>query len=124
MIPTLQNIQENPRFKEKYFKLNLIQVVCAIEPNDTRFPNLAQTTMDQTSYAITDWQLKLNEGLGKHPAWKIDLVKLPSNIDKLPDTCNIAMIFLPQPENESDYGLLGFTVHNKTSGTARMAISY
>ncbi|OLE44919.1 MAG: hypothetical protein AUF73_00710 [Thaumarchaeota archaeon 13_1_20CM_2_39_11] len=124
LFPTLQYALAIPGFQENDFKLTQRPVVCAIEPNDTRFPNLANTAMDQTSYAITDWQLKLNEGLGKHPVWKIDLVKLPSNIDKLPDTCNIAMIFLPQPENESDYGLLGYTVHNKTAGTAGIAIYY
>src|SRR2546427_5723753 len=63
LFPTLQCALAIPGFQENDFKLTRSPVVCAIEPNDTKFPNLSQTAMDQTSYAITDWQLKLNEAL-------------------------------------------------------------
>jgi len=111
-------------FQQNDFKLTHSPVVCAVAPNDTRFPNLSQTIFDETNYAIIDWKTKLNQGLGKHPVWNIDLIKLPADVANIPDSCNILILFSPQPTNKTDYGVLGYTEYNKTANIAGIVIYY
>jgi hypothetical protein len=90
-----------PGFQTEDFKLKSNPVICEIEPNDTRFPNLAQAVITITHQAVKNWTTMLNSGDGKNSTWDIDEIIIPPG-DKtnLDPACNIAIAYESQ---ELDY---------------------
>lgn len=90
-----------PGFQTEDFKLKSNPVICEIEPNDTRFPNLAQTVITTTHQAVKNWTTLLNSDAEKNSTWDIDEIIIPPG-DKtdLDPACNIAIVYESQ---ELDY---------------------
>ncbi|MDE1769039.1 MAG: hypothetical protein KGI28_00615 [Thaumarchaeota archaeon] len=102
--------------------------ICAIEPQpDTKFPTLGKQLSDETEYAVMDWKNKLNDGLGKHPVWNINLIKVPVNQQRGFNytKCDITIHYLPQPEKTSNgFIATGVTIPNFETGKTNIEIYY
>ena len=83
--------------------------------------------MDETEYAVLDWKTKLNQGLGRHPVWNINLEEIPIgqqsgyNYTK----CDITIHYLPEPEkNSNGFIATGITIPNFDTGKTNIEIYY
>src|SRR6185437_2988304 len=95
----------NSAFATGYFLQMPIRVqhnptICAIEPlPNSKFPTIGKQLLDETEYAVIDWKTKLNQGLGKHLVWNINLVKV--SISEKNDfdysKCDITINYFPEP---------------------------
>src|SRR5579872_7103596 len=98
----------NPAFATGYFLQMPIRVqhgptICAIEPQtNPKFPTIGKQLLDETEYAVIDWKTKLNQGLGKHLVWNINLVKVliseKNNFDYT--KCDITIDYFPEPQKD------------------------
>jgi len=109
-------------------KLNHDPTICAIEPQpDQEFPSIGKKLLDQTEYSVLDWNMKLNEGLGKHPLWNIKLIKVPLSSQNSFDysSCEITIHFLPKPAIEDlEFVAAGITIPNFETGKTNIEIYY
>lgn len=101
--------------------------ICAVEPQtNTKFPTVGKQLLDETEYAVMDWKIKLNQGLGRHPVWNINLVKIPigqSGFDY--SKCDITIHYLPHPEkNSNGFIATGVTIPNFETGKTNIEIYY
>jgi len=102
--------------------------ICAIAPQaNTKFPAVGKQLLDETEYAVLDWKIKLNQGLGRHPVWNINLEKIPLgqqsgfNYTK----CDITIHYLPEPEKSSNgFIATGITIPNFETGKTNIEIYY
>ena len=86
-----------PGFQTEDFKLKSNPVICEIEPNDTRFPNLAQTVITTTHQAVKNWTTLLNSDAEKNSTWDIDEIIIPpGDTTNLDPACNIAIVYESQ----------------------------
>lgn len=103
-------------------------MICGLEPKqDSQFPDIGKKFLDETKYAVIDWALKLNQGMGKHPAWNLTSVSIPLYEQDTYDysKCDITINFLPKPDNSDlGYGLVGFTIPNFELHKSRVEIYY
>ncbi len=118
------------------FRLKNTPTICEVEPNDTRFPNLAQTVITTTHQSIQNWITQLNNGSGKNSTWKMNEIIIPPSdqINPYP-ACNITIVYESQ---ELDYcdetyngvyfpcGSIfnGITIPNPQTNTALIFIPY
>lgn len=124
-----------PGYQYENFKLNYEPTICEVEPNDTRFSNLAQTLVTITHDGVQDWMAQLNNGY-ENPVWEIsEIVMPPSNHISLDQACNVAIVYESQ---ELDYcgttfnemyfpcGSIfnGITIPNSQTGSALVFIPY
>ena len=102
--------------------------ICAIEPQlDTKFPLVGKQLLDTTEYAVEDWKNKLNQNLGRHPVWNINLIKVLIGQQGTLDytKCNITIHYLPQPEKTlSGFIATGVTIPNFDTGKTNIEIYY
>ena len=126
-------LQVNPAFASGQFLQMPIRVqhgptICAIEPQtNTKFPTVGKQLLDETEYAVIDWQTKLNQGLGRHPAWNMNLIKIPLGQQKGFDysKCDITIQYLPEPEkNSNGFIATGITIPNFETGKTNIEIYY
>src|SRR5574340_451945 len=112
-------------FAEDQFLLMPIRVqhgptICAIEPHaDAKFPTLGKQLLDETEYAVIDWKTKLNEGLGRHPVWNINLVKVSISEKNSFDysKCDITINYFPEPQKgPNGFIATGVTIPNFETG--------
>lgn len=113
-------------FEVTSFKLEHDPTICANEPSDPSFPSLGEKMLTETQLAALDWNNKLNEGLGKHPVWKMNLVDVPfakqNNYDY--SKCDITISFKPKPPDIPASGeLVGVTTYFNNH-TANIEIYY
>ena len=114
-------------FEKTNFTLSESPEICAAEPSDPSFPNIGQSILQQTEYAIIDWKTKLNQGLGKHPIWNMDLIKITPSQQSTFDfsKCDIGILYKPQPTNSQyQYEAVGLTQYNFTIHKALITIYY
>lgn len=124
-----------PGYQYENFKLNYTPTICEVEPNDTRFPNLAKTLITTTHTGVENWLTQLNDG-SKNSTWKInEVIMPPSNQINLDPACNVAIVYESQ---ELDYcgaiynGMYfpcgsifnGITIPNPQTSTALIFIPY
>ncbi|HXX05872.1 MAG TPA: hypothetical protein VEJ68_03520 [Candidatus Bathyarchaeia archaeon] len=77
--------------------------------------------------SVLDWQQKLNQGYGKHPAWNMNFIKVPLNMQSSFDStsCDITMYFKSEPDNPDDQLLeAGVTYPDVTNHTAKIEVYY
>ena len=102
--------------------------ICAIEPpQDSKFQKVGQQLLDETGYAVMDWGQKLNQGLGKHPVWNINLIKVTLDQQKVFDynKCDITIHYLPKPENKDiEFVAAGVTIPNFETNKTNIEIYY
>ena len=123
----------NPAFATGYFLQMPIRVqhgptICAIEPQaNPQFPTIGKQLLDETEYAVIDWKTKLNQGLGKHPVWNINLIKV--SISEKNDfdysKCDITINYFPEPQkNPNGFIATGVTIPNFETGKTNIEIYY
>ncbi len=109
-------------------RLHHSPTICAIEPpKDPNFPKVGQQLLDETGYAVIDWSQKLNAGLGKHPVWNINLIKVYLFQQKGFDynKCDITIHYLPKPENKDiEFVAAGVTIPNFETNKTNIEIYY
>jgi hypothetical protein len=133
LVSSLVIIPIHPAFALGQFLQMPIRVqhgptICAIEPlADPKFPAVGKQLLDETEYAILDWKTKLNQGLGRHPVWNINLEEIPIgqqsgyNYTK----CDITIHYLPEPEKGSNgFIATGITIPNFDTGKTNIEIYY
>lgn len=90
-----------PGYQSEDFILKSTPTICEMEPNDTRFPNLAQSVITTTHQGIQNWETLLNNGSKKNSSWNIDeIIVPPSDQINLDPSCNITIVYESQ---ELDY---------------------
>jgi hypothetical protein len=103
-------------------------VICAVEPAlNPKFPSVGKQLLDETEYAVKDWITKLNQGLGRHPVWNINLVKISLGQQKGFDysKCDIKIHYFPEPEkNSNGFIAAGVTIPNLDTGKTNIEIYY
>src|SRR5689334_24953277 len=123
----------NSAFATGYFLQMPIRVqhsptICAIEPQpNPKFPTIGKQLLDETEYAVIDWKTKLNQGLGKHPVWNINLVKVSNSEKNNFDyaKCNITINYYPEPQKDpSGFIATGVTIPNFETGKTDIEIYY
>jgi len=123
----------NPAFATGYFLQMPIRVqhgptICAIEPQaNPQFPTIGKQLLDETEYAVIDWKTKLNQGLGKHLVWNINLIKV--SISEKNDfdysKCDITINYFPEPQkNPNGFIATGVTIPNFETGKTNIEIYY
>ena len=91
----------DPSYQSEDFRLKYTPIICEMEPNDTRFPNLAQTVITTTHQGVQNWATLLNNSSEKNSTWNIDEIIIPPSDQISPNpTCNITIIYESQ---ELDY---------------------
>jgi hypothetical protein len=102
--------------------------ICAVEPTtNTKFPTVGKQLLDETEYAVIDWKTKLNQGLGRHTVWNINLVKIPLGQQKEFNysKCDITIHYFPEPEkNSGGFIAAGITIPNFETGKTNIEIYY
>ncbi len=115
-------------FEAPIFKLSHSPTICAIEPQpDSNFPRLGYKMLAETEYAVLDWETKLNQGLGRHPLWNMNLQKI--TLDKQNgfdySKCDISVNYEPKPKDpQLQLTEVGVTYPNYSTGKARIIIYY
>ncbi len=124
-----------PGYQYENFKLTYTPTICEVEPNDTRFPNLAKTLITTTHTGVENWLTQLNNG-PENSIWTInEIIMPPSNQVNLDPACNVAIVYESQ---ELDYcgaiyngmyfpcGAIfnGITIPNPQTNTALVFIPY
>jgi hypothetical protein len=126
-------VQIQPAFSIGQFLLMPIRVshgptICAIEPQtDQKFPGVGKQLLDETEYAVLDWKTKLNQGLGRHPTWNINLeeIHLGQQSGYNYTKCDITIHYLPEPEkNSNGFIATGITIPNFYTGKTNIEIYY
>ena len=123
----------NPAFATGYFLQMPIRVqhgptICAIEPQaNPQFPTIGKQLLDETENAVIDWKTKLNQGLGKHLVWNINLIKV--SISEKNDfdysKCDITINYFPEPQkNPNGFIATGVTIPNFETGKTNIEIYY
>ena len=133
LCSSLVIIQVQPAFAMGFFLQMPIRVqhgptICAMEPaTNPKFPEVGKQLLDETEYAVLDWKTKLNQGLGRHPLWNINLEEVPIgqqngfNYTK----CDITIHYLPEPEKSSNgFIATGVTIPNFETGKTNIEIYY
>lgn len=125
-----------PGYQYENFTLKYTPTICEVEPNDTRFPNLAQMTITITHLSIKNWLTQLNNNSEKNSTWDMNEIIIPSTDQiNLEPSCNITIVYESQ---ELDYcgtmynGIFfacgstfnGITIPNPQTGTALVFIPY
>ncbi|MDE1878507.1 MAG: hypothetical protein KGI07_08310 [Thaumarchaeota archaeon] len=126
----------SPGYQYEDFRLKYTPTICEVEPNDTRFPNLAQTVITTTHQSVQNWITQLNNGSGKNSTWKMNEIIIPPSDQINPySPCNITIVYESQ---ELDYcgetyngvyfpcGSIfnGITIPNPQTNTALIFIPY
>lgn len=126
-------IQTHPVFASGQYIQMPIRVqhgptICAIDPaTNPKFPTVGKQLLDETEYAVMDWNIKLNQGLGRHSVWNINLVKVPLGQQKGFDysKCDITIHYFPEPEKNSDgFIAAGITIPNFETSKTNIEIYY
>ena len=125
-------IQTQPAFSSGQFIQMPIRVqhgptICAIEPVNQKFPTLGKLLLDETEYAVIDWTTKLNQGLGRHPVWNINLIKIPleQQIVFNYSKCDITIHYFPEPDkNSNKFIAAGITIPNFETKKTDIEIYY
>lgn len=123
----------NPAFATGYFLQMPIRVqhgptICAIEPQaNSKFPTIGKQLLDETEYAVIDWNTKLNQGLGKHLVWNINLAKVSisdkNNFDY--SKCDITINYFPEPQKDPNgFIATGVTIPNFETDKTNIEIYY
>ncbi len=123
----------NSAFATGYFQQMPIRVqhgptICAIEPQaNPNFPTIGKQLLDETEYAVIDWKTKLNQGLGKHLVWNINLIKVliseKNNFDYT--KCDITINYYPEPQKDPNgFIATGITIPNFETGKTNIEIYY
>jgi hypothetical protein len=125
-----------PGYQYEDFRLKYTPTICEVEPNDTRFPNLAQMVITTTHLGVQNWLAQLNNDSGKTTTWKMNEIIMPPSDQINPDpACNITIIYESQ---ELDYcgetyngiyfacgtSFNGITIPNPQTNTALVFIPY
>lgn len=115
-------------FEPPVFKLPHKPTICAFEPpSDPNFPNLGNKLLSETEYAILDWQTKLNQGLGRHPAWDMNLLKISLGQQNGFDysKCDITINYEPKPKDPTvQLKEVGVTFFDPSPPKAHIIIYY
>jgi hypothetical protein len=101
--------------------------ICAIEPKpNPKFPVVGKQLLDETEYSVIDWKTKLNQGLGKHPVWNINLIRVPVEQQKGFEysQCDITIHYFPEPQRNSDKFIAGVTIPDFETGKTNIEIYY
>lgn len=101
--------------------------ICAIEPQlDPKFPTVGKQLLDETEYAAIDWKTKMNQGLGRHPVWNIDLVRVTIDQQKTFDysRCDVTIHYIPKPQENDKFIATGVTIPNFETGKTDIEIYY
>src|SRR5574340_54327 len=123
----------SPAFATGYFLQMPIRVqhsptICAIEPQaNPKFPTVGKQLLDETEYAVIDWKTKINEGLGRHPVWNINLVKVSISEKNSFDysKCDITINYFPEPQKgPNGFIATGVTIPNFETGKTNIEIYY
>lgn len=133
LFSSFTTIQVQSAFAFGQFLLMPIRVphgptICAIEPEpNAKFPTVAKQVLDETEYAVLDWNAKLNQNLGRHPVWNINLIKVSigeqSGFDY--SKCDITIHYLPEPEkNSNGFIATGVTIPNFETSKTNIEIYY
>lgn len=133
LFSSLAVVQIQPAFAAGQFLQMPIRVqhsptICAIEPAaNPNFPAVGRQMLDETEYAVIDWKTKLNQGLGRHPVWNINLIKVSIGEQNGFDysKCDITIHYLPEPEkNSNGFIATGVTVPNFETSKTNIEIYY
>ncbi len=123
-------------YQYESFRLKYTPTICEVEPNDTRFPNLAQMVITTTHLSVQNWLAQLNNNSGKNTTWKMNEIIIPPSDQVNPDpACNVTIVYESQ---ELDYcgqtyngvyfacGTIfnGITIPNPQTNTALVFIPY
>src|SRR5579863_1281583 len=115
-------------FQDFPVRLKHSPVICAMEPQpDSQFPGVGKELLDKTNYSVMDWNNKLNQGYGKHPAWNITLIEVPLVKQKTFDDskCDITINYFKKPLNQQlEFIAAGLTIPNFEEGKTRIEIYY
>lgn len=126
-------VQIQPAFAAGQFLQMPIRVqhaptICAIEPEaNPKFPTVGKQLLDETEYAVIDWKTKLNQGLGRHLVWNINLIKVSIGEQNGFDysKCDITIHYLPEPEkNSNGFIAAGVTIPNFETNKTNIEIYY
>ena len=126
-------LEVHPAFASGQFLQMPIRVlhgptICAIEPQpNAKFPTVGKQLLEETEYAVIDWKTKLNQGLGRHAIWNINLVKVPIGEQNVFDytKCDITINYLPEPEkNSNGFIAAGVTIPNFETSKTNIEIYY
>lgn len=126
-------IQSSPAFGvEPYLQMPIrVQhspTICSIEPQpNPKFPTIGKQLLDETEYAVIDWKTKLNQGLGKHPVWNINLVSVPIEQQKgfNYSKCDISIHYFPEPQkNSNGFIAAGVTIPDFENDKTNIVIYY
>jgi len=123
----------NSAFATGYFQQMPIRVqhgptICAIEPQtNPKFPTIGKQLLDETEYAVIDWKTKLNQGLGKHLVWNINLIEVliseKNNFDYT--KCDVTINYYPEPQKDPNgFIATGITIPNFETGKTNIEIYY
>jgi hypothetical protein len=83
--------------------------------------------LTQAQNAVLDWQQKLNQGYGKHPAWNMNFVRVPLSAQKSFDStvCDITIYFKPEPDNpDAQFLEAGLTTPDIINHRAKIEVYY
>jgi len=99
-----------------------------MEPQtDPQFPAVGNELLDKTNYAVADWNNKLNQGYGKHPAWNLTLIEVPLSEQSTFDSsqCDIIIDYYRKPSiPQLEFVATGITIPNFEEGKTRIEIYY
>jgi hypothetical protein len=132
-ISSLVIIPIHPAFAMGQFLQMPIRVqhgptICSIEPQaNPKFPIVGKQLLDETEYAVLDWKTKLNQGLGRHLVWNINLEKIPLEQQREFNytKCDITIHYIPEPEKSSNgFIATGITIPNFETGKTNIEIYY
>ncbi len=116
------------RFLQMPIRVQHNPTICAIEPQaNPKFPMVGKQLLDETEYAVLDWKTKLNQGLGRHLVWNINLEKIPLEQQREFNytKCDITIHYLPEPEkNSNGFIATGITIPNFETGKTNIEIYY
>jgi len=125
-----------PGYQYEDFRLKYTPTICEVEPNDTRFANLAQTVITTTHLGVQNWITQLNNGSGKNSTWKMNEIIMPPSYQiNLDPACNIAIVYESQELDNCGQtyngvyfacgGIFnGITIPNPKTNTALVFIPY
>ena len=133
LLSSLAVIQIHPAFAAGQFLQMPIRVqhgptICAIEPAaNPKLPSVGKQLLDETEYAVIDWKTKLNQGLGRHPVWNINLIKVSIGEQNGFDysKCDITIHYFPEPDkNLKGFIAAGVTIPNFETDKTNIEIYY
>ena len=114
-------------YKTMNFKLAHGPTICAIEPDENSITDAGKTLLEQTRYAVIDWQTKLKEATHSRNLWNINFVPISLDQKKGFDysKCDIEVYFEREPQEEGErFGVLGVASLDSTTSKPIVTIYY